>query len=135
MFLLCIRKKPFNSNRRKLLRNPAKSGDSMLPQNYRPICIIPLLYKLFSKLLYKRLYPILDKAQCADQAGFRNKFSTIDHMFVCTMVFEKSEEFQLNSCSHTTQRPSTKSALIGKAFCKSPLNLLHAPRETGQDSR
>jgi hypothetical protein len=69
----------------------------MLPQNYRPICIIPLLYKLFSKLLYKRLYPILDKAQCADQAGFRNKFSTVDHMFVCTMVYEKSEEFQLNS--------------------------------------
>ena len=74
-----------------------KSGDAMLPQNYRPICIIPLLYKLFSKLLYKRLYPILDEAQCADQAGFRNKFSTVDHMFVCTMVYEKSEEFQLNS--------------------------------------
>ena len=74
-----------------------KSGDAMLPQNYRPICIIPLLYKLFSKLLYNRLYPILDKAQCADQAGFRHNFSTTDHMFVCTMIFEKSEEFQLNS--------------------------------------
>ena len=69
----------------------------MLPQNYRPICIIPILYKLFSKLLYNRLYLILDKAQCADQAGFRHRFSTVDHMFVCTMVFEKSEEFQLNS--------------------------------------
>ena len=29
-----------------------KSGDPMLPHNYRPICIIPLLYKLFSKLIY-----------------------------------------------------------------------------------
>ena len=74
-----------------------KNGDATLPQNYRPICIIPLLYKLFSKLLYNRLYPILDKAQCADQAGFRHKFSTVDHMFVCTMVYEKSQEFQLNS--------------------------------------
>ena len=74
-----------------------KNGDATLPQNYRPICIIPLLYKLFSKLLYNRLYPILDKAQCADQAGFRHKFSTVDHLFVCTMVYEKSQEFQLNS--------------------------------------
>ena len=50
-----------------------KSGDVMQPQNYRPICIIPVLYKLFSKLMYKTLYPIVDKAQCRDQAGFRNK--------------------------------------------------------------
>ena len=74
-----------------------KSGDTTLPQNYRPICIIPLLYKLFAKLLYNRLYPILDRAQCPDQAGFRHNFSTSDHMFVFTMLHEKSEEFQLNS--------------------------------------
>ena len=74
-----------------------KSGDAMQPQNYRPICIIPILYKLFSKLMYRRLYPILDKAQCKDQAGFRNKYSTVDHMFVFTMLQEKSEEFNLNT--------------------------------------
>ena len=74
-----------------------KSGDAAQPQNYRPICIIPVLYKLFSKLMYKRLYPILDKAQCKDQAGFRNRFSTVDHMFVFQMLQEKSEEFNLNT--------------------------------------
>jgi hypothetical protein len=74
-----------------------KSGDTSQPQNYRPICIIPMLYKLFSKLLYKRLYPILDKAQCSDQAGFRNKYSTTDHLFVFTMLCEKSDEFNLNT--------------------------------------
>jgi len=74
-----------------------KSGDVAQPQNYRPICIIPVLYKLFSKLMYKRLYPILDKAQCKDQAGFRNKYSTVDHMFVFAMLQEKSEEFNLNT--------------------------------------
>eukprot|EP00973_Karenia_brevis_P090856 12404623-Karenia_brevis.AAC.1 len=56
-----------------------KSGDTRLPQNYRPIAIVPLLYKLFSKLLYNRLEPTLDKQQCADQAGFRKKFGTEDH--------------------------------------------------------
>ena len=74
-----------------------KSGDAAQPQNYRPICIIPVLYKLFSKLMYKRLYPILDEAQCKDQAGFRNRFNTVDHMFVFQMLQEKSEEFNLNT--------------------------------------
>ena len=74
-----------------------KSGDATQPQNYRPICIIPVLYKLFSKLMYRRLYPILDKAQCKDQAGFRNAYSTADHMFVFAMLQEKSEEFNLNT--------------------------------------
>ena len=74
-----------------------KNGDPTLPQNYRPICIIPLLYKLFSKMIYSRLYPILDRAQCPDQAGFRHAYSTSDHMFVFTMIQEKTEEFQLNS--------------------------------------
>ena len=74
-----------------------KSGDVTQPQNYRPISIIPMLYKLFSKLLYRRLYPILDAAQSRDQAGFRGSFSTIDHMFVFSMLHEKSEEFNLNT--------------------------------------
>ena len=74
-----------------------KSGDPADPKNYRPICIIPLLYKLFSKLLYSRLYPILDTAQCPDQAGFRRGYSTVDHLFVFKMLQEKSEEFQLNT--------------------------------------
>ena len=78
-----------------------KSGNAKEPQNYRPICIIPVLYKLFSKLMYKRLYPILDQAQCKDQAGFRNKFSTIDHMFVFTMLHESRRSSTL---THEWQR-------------------------------
>ena len=74
-----------------------KSGDPTEAKNYRPICIIPILYKLFSKLLYFRLYPILDRAQCPDQAGFRHDYSTVDHIFVFKMLQEKSEEFQMNT--------------------------------------
>ena len=32
-----------------------KSGDTSQPQNYRPIATIPLLYKLFSKMVYNRI--------------------------------------------------------------------------------
>lgn len=73
-----------------------KSGDKRLPQNYRPIVIIPILYKLFARLLYKRLAPILDKAQCPDQAGFRHDYSTTDHLFTYSLLHEKTREHQLN---------------------------------------
>ena len=95
--ILCGTMQPPASWRHSVISVIYKSGNSTEPGNYRPICIIPVLYKLFSKLMYKRLYPILDQAQCKDQAGFRNKFGTVDHMFVFTMLHEKSEEFNLNT--------------------------------------
>ena len=55
-----------------------KAGDPKLPQNYRPIAIIPLLYKLFSRLIYNRLEPMLNALQSCDQAGFRRNFCTED---------------------------------------------------------
>ena len=48
-----------------------KKGDVENVSNYRPICSLPALYKLFSTILYGRLYPMLDQRQAEDQAGFR----------------------------------------------------------------
>ena len=50
-----------------------KKGDVENVSNYRPICSLPALYKLFSTILYARLYPMLDQKQAEDQAGFRKK--------------------------------------------------------------
>ena len=44
-----------------------KSGDLKNPSNWRPIAILPILYKIFAKMLYYRLYPILDQYQPDDQ--------------------------------------------------------------------
>ena len=71
-----------------------KSGDAQLPNNYRPIAIIPLLYKLFARLLYNRLQPDLDRHQSPDQAGFRPDFSTDDHLFTAAILQERSHEWQ-----------------------------------------
>jgi len=71
-----------------------KSGDPTLPSNYRPITILPLLYKLFSRLLRRRLTCILDTQQSIDQAGFRAGFSAEDHLFVLAMLQQKCEEFR-----------------------------------------
>ena len=40
-------------------------------RNYRPIRTLPALYKLFSTIIYNRLYSSLDQAQSEDQGGFR----------------------------------------------------------------
>ena len=48
--------------------------------NYRPICSLLALYKLFSTILYGRLYPRLDQKQAENQAGFRSSHqTTTDH--------------------------------------------------------
>ena len=72
-----------------------KSGDKRLPSNYRPITVIPILYKLFARLLFKRLVGILDPEQSPDQAGFRSGFSTDDHLFTVEHLQEKGYEFQI----------------------------------------
>ena len=72
-----------------------KSGDKQQPHNYRPISTIPLLYKLFSRLLYNRMEPTLDSQQSHDQAGFRRKFCTEDHLFTNTMIQEIAQEWQI----------------------------------------
>jgi len=72
-----------------------KSGDPKLPQNYRPIAIIPILYKLFAKLIYNRLEPNLDREQSSDQAGFRHRYSTEDHLLTATLIQEIADEYQV----------------------------------------
>ena len=72
-----------------------KNGDTRLPQNYRPIATIPLLYKLFSRILYNRLEPILDAEQSSDQAGFRKHRSTVDHLFTTVLVQEAGDEWRV----------------------------------------
>ena len=72
-----------------------KKGDPKIPGNYRPICIIPILYKVFSKVVCERIKTTLLEAQSWDQAGFRPGFSCEDHLFTITMVAEKCNEFNI----------------------------------------
>ena len=43
-----------------------KSGNLECPSNWRPIAILPILYNFFAKMVYYRLYPILDAYQADD---------------------------------------------------------------------
>ncbi|KAG7298024.1 hypothetical protein JYU34_018785 [Plutella xylostella] len=70
-----------------------KKGDPNLIDNYRPICLLPTIYKLFSKIILNRLTQQLDEQQPREQAGFRKGFSTTDHIFTLTQVIEKYKEY------------------------------------------
>ena len=69
-----------------------KKNDARLPGNYRPIAIIPILYKLFSRMLCKRLLRYIMPAQGVEQAAYRKGFSTEDHLLTITQLIEKSRE-------------------------------------------
>ena len=48
--------------------------------NYRPICLLSNVYKLFTKLITTRLEKNLYENQPGEQAGFRSNYSTTDHI-------------------------------------------------------
>ena len=72
---------------------PGKKGDSRKAENYRPIAILPILYKLFSKVVCARVKDTLILAQSCDQAGFRPGYCCEDHLFTVTQLLEKTNEF------------------------------------------
>ena len=72
-----------------------KKGDPKLPANYRPIALLPILYKLFSRMLCVRIQPDLLRAQSVDQAAYRPGFSTEDHLLSVTLMLEKCHEWNI----------------------------------------
>ena len=48
-----------------------KSGDASKTSNWRPIAIQKILYKVFSKMVWLRIAPLLEAAQCKDQCAYR----------------------------------------------------------------
>ena len=70
-----------------------KKGDVEDVSNYRPICLLPSMYKLFSTIMYGRLFSMLDQYQAEDQAGFRKTYQTTDHLATYRMLEQKCQEW------------------------------------------
>ena len=64
-----------------------KKGDTAEIKNYRPISLLPVMYKVFSQVLLQRT---LDQNQTREKAGFRSGFSTIEHIHVVSQLQRKS---------------------------------------------
>lgn len=73
-----------------------KPGDASVASNWRPIAILKVTYKIFSKMLCSRLQPLLESYQSPDQVGFRPHRGT-DHAFaVFDTICGKSVEWNCN---------------------------------------
>lgn len=73
-----------------------KKGQKDQMENYRPISILPNLYKLFTKILQQKIEPLINADQPHEQAGFRPSYSTHDHLQSINQLIEKSQEYKLD---------------------------------------
>lgn len=65
-------------------------GSRLEPQNYRPITLLSCIGKIFTSILNTRLCDYLDDLSILleNQAGFRQGYSTTDHIFSIYALFE-----------------------------------------------
>ena len=79
-----------------------KKGNRKCIKDYRPICFqskyLSNMYKLFTKIIKTRLEKKLDENQPREQAGFRSKYSTTDHIHAINQLKEKCREYNIPLC-------------------------------------
>ncbi|KAE9417744.1 hypothetical protein Angca_006109, partial [Angiostrongylus cantonensis] len=71
-----------------------KKGDLRDIGRYRPICLLPVVYKLVTLVILNRFDRTLDKRQPCEQAGFRKVFSTMDHIHTIARLIEVLREYK-----------------------------------------
>jgi sorting nexin-29 len=65
-----------------------KKGDCRECKNYRGLSLLNTLYKIYARIVNKRLRTISEALLQEEQNGFRNGRSTTDNIFILK-VFEK----------------------------------------------
>ena len=93
-----------------------KKGDVENVSNYRPICPLPALYKLFSTIQNGRLYPMLDQKQAEDQAGFRKTYQTTDHFATYRLIEQKCHEWGITMWTATVDFTKANDSISHKSI-------------------
>ena len=73
-----------------------KKRDRLNCNNYRPITLLNIAYKIFAILLNKRLIENIENKPEDNQIGFPPNRSTIDNIFFVRQMFEKSHEHNID---------------------------------------
>ena len=69
-----------------------KKGNADLPDNYRGVSMLSIISECYTSILNKRLYAWLEDKIAEEQAGFRQNYSTVDHIFVLNAIVQKHLE-------------------------------------------
>ena len=78
----------------EIIMIPKPGKNHSLVESYRPIALLPMMSKIFEKIIAKRLNNVIEKYQLIPnhQFGFRCNHSTIDQVHRITNLIEKSLE-------------------------------------------
>ena len=73
-----------------------KKGDRRVCNNYRPITLLNVVYKIFAILLHNRTCTVVEHKIGKYQMGFRpNSRSTIDDIFIVRQIYAKCHEYNI----------------------------------------
>jgi len=72
-----------------------KKGDRNNPDNYRCISLLNTRYKIYSKIIAKRLTAIAEVLLLEEQNGFRKGRSCMSCIFSASQIIEKHREFNI----------------------------------------
>ena len=74
-----------------------KKGCTDLPQNYRPIALLSVIYKLLASIIQTKICSKMDGVLDKNQFGFRKGRSTSQPLFILRRAQEIQEEAALES--------------------------------------
>jgi len=131
-----------------------KQGNTMKPDNYRPISLLTSISKVYELILNKRLCTYVEENNILseEQAGFRKDRSTIDHILtldtlIATRLNMKQETFiaflvgglrqyvGFLKGQYSHQSSSTYSLMTRGKFNIRKSNIVTLPRKPGKDRK
>ncbi|KAK6762056.1 hypothetical protein RB195_022957 [Necator americanus] len=71
-----------------------KKGDREDLRYHRPIYLLSVFHKMFTKIILTRIHRTLDEAQPQEQAGFLQGFSCLSHIQTVSSVIEVCQEYR-----------------------------------------
>ena len=77
-----------------------KKGDLRECNNWKGVTLLPVISKIFCRMMLERIKIGIDKKLRKEQAGFRSKRSTTEHIFILRNILEQANEWRAGLYIH-----------------------------------